>query len=256
MKDTRTMKVEYFFPLFVVLFFLLAILSGEMILRMKYPELLIRDDAHDEFGPFDVFDPRLGRWHKRNFSHKYVGAVITTNSKGVRDTELPYENKDKRQRVVVLGDSVTWGFGVNDGDTFSDFMEKGAVKTDVINMGVNGFSTGEELLLLKYEGMQYKPDAVILFFYIGNDVCDNVRSESWDRFPANVFYLDKGRLKIKHFKVSWARRIGIFLNEESYIINFLNKKVFKIRPPDQGNWVTKMNDGNEMKIPGDEYGRF
>jgi lysophospholipase L1-like esterase len=228
-------------------------LFGEIILRRKYPELLIGKDSL--FGIFDSFDPRIGRWHKRNFSHAYAGRIVTINKRGLRDKELPYENRENKYRIIVLGDSVSWGLGVNDGETFSDFMERGLIKTDVINMGVNGFSTGEELLLLKYEGLRYKPNIVILFFYIDNDVCDNFHSESWDYFPTNIFYLDKGQLKIKYFKMSIARRIGIFLNERSYIINFINKNILKIRLNNQCSWVKRMNDSNHqsVKIPYDEY---
>ncbi len=110
------------------------------------------------------------------------------------------------------------------------------------------------MLLLKYEGLRYKPNIVILFFYIDNDVCDNLHSESWDSYPTNIFYLSKGQLKIKYFKVSLVRRIGIFLNERSYIINFINKKIFKIRRNKQSGWVKRMNNSNYQSVlPYDKY---
>jgi hypothetical protein len=125
-------------------------------------------------------------------------------------------------------------------------------------MGVSGFGTGEEFLLLKYEGLRYKPNIVILFFFISNDVCNNFSPESWNNFPVNIFYLSKGVLKIKYFKVSFANKIGIFLNERSYVINFINKKIFKMQLNNQYNWVKKLNEDNMKSVTPDyqEYKNY
>ena len=77
MNEKRVISVEYLLPLLVVLLFSVSILFGEMTLRMKYPELLTVKDSSNEFDIFDSFDPRIGRWHKRNFSHAFA-ALSTT----------------------------------------------------------------------------------------------------------------------------------------------------------------------------------
>jgi len=243
-KKGSFIKIDYFLPLLVVLIFAILILGAEAALRIRYPNLLIETEASNEFPLFCSFHPRLGRWHKKNISYECCGALVTHNRNGLRDQELSYENRGDRERILVLGDSVTWGIGVNDGETFCDFMESGLESTDVINMGVSGFGTGEEFLLLQHEGLRYKPDTVVLFFYIGNDICNTFQPESWDNFSANIFYLEDNELKIKYFKISPLRRIAIFLNEKSSIINFVNKIILKRKPDPELNWVRQLNDQN------------
>ena len=257
-KIRQGIRIDYFLPLFVVLIFAILILGAESALRIRYPELLIEIEASNEYPLFCSYHPQIGSWAKKNFTHTYGGMPVTINKNGLRDKELPYENTENRHRILVLGDSVAWGVGVNNGETFCDFMENALESTDVINMSMFGFGTGEELLALKYEGLRYKPNIVILFFYMGNDICDTFHPERWNSFPVNILYLENNELKIKHFKISPLRRIAIFLNEKSYIINFINKKIFKQRGNNQSNWVKKLNNDNmeSILIPYTEYNNY
>lgn len=102
---------------------------------------------------------------------------FVTNGKGFRDTrEFPYEKPPGTVRVVVLGDSHTQGYEARQDHTFSAFLERylrqRGVRAEVINTGVSGFSTEEELLLLENEGYRYQPDYVVLGLF-ANDYEDN-----------------------------------------------------------------------------------
>jgi hypothetical protein len=145
-KKISAIRIKYFLPLFVILIFSVFILLGEMVLKIRYPELLLGNASScgAEINMFCSFNPKIGRWHKKNFTHTYAGGLVTTNKNGLRGKELHYENRENKHRILVLGDSVTFGYGVNDGETFCDIIEKGLKHTDVINMGVSGFGTGEE----------------------------------------------------------------------------------------------------------------
>jgi len=76
----------------------------------------------------------------------------------------------------MLGDSVTFGSGVRDDGTFCALR---AWRYDVVNLGVEGYGTDQELLQLEHEGLAYHPDVVVLNFTVANDIW-NVRSRRDD----------------------------------------------------------------------------
>ncbi len=99
---------------------------------------------------------------------------ISVNSYGMRDTE-PLEGDDVR-RIIALGDSFTFGFGVAGEETYPNVLESllnqsevmGPHRYDVLNMGVSGYSTKEEALVLKHRGMQWEPDLVIIGYFLND----------------------------------------------------------------------------------------
>ena len=98
----------------------------------------------------------------------------THNSLGFRGPEIAPKSPD-RPRVLVLGDSMTYGHGVEDAETFSAVLQQLEPGLEVINAGVPGYSGVEELLLLRTDGMRLAPDLVILGFF-WNDVMDAAQS--------------------------------------------------------------------------------
>ncbi|MBI4847222.1 MAG: hypothetical protein HY808_01405 [Nitrospirae bacterium] len=158
------------------------------------------------------------------FSHK-----IATNSQGFRGKKEYSITKDSDvYRIIVLGDSVTFGYGVEDKETFSAILEKKlslVKKVEVINMGVSGFGTAEELIKLRKEGFNYNPDLVILG-YFPNDHFNNIIS--------NLFKVENGKL-IRNAEV-FAPALFIrdrlnkvpgytFLSQHSHFVNFLRNRI-------------------------------
>jgi lysophospholipase L1-like esterase len=268
---TKQWKVEYFLPLVVIFIFTVLIGFFESGIHKLWPDLIFPITDKRDIDIFSVFDPRLGRWQRKNFSHEFKGTTVSINNNGLRDKDTPYENKNNRKRILVLGDSIVWGFGVDDGKTFSDFLESRFYNTDVINMGINAYGTGEEMMSLKYEGLRYHPDTVILVFSLVSDVHDNLQPETFSSFPANIFYLEGDKLRIKRFQVDAVRRLGIWLSENSYFMNFLIKtpgkitdNIFNMKTPENNegvlgiNWVEQLNKKNEgsLKIDYTPYRHF
>jgi hypothetical protein len=66
------------------------------------------------------------------------------------------------------------GAGVSYDETFTTLLEKALQETnpgaEVINFGVSGYQPDEYLSLLKWHGVQFRPDLVLLGFYVGNDL--------------------------------------------------------------------------------------
>ena len=151
------------------------------------------------------------------------------NSQGLRDHRVfAYEKPPSRLRVLTVGDSYTLGFEVGQGESYSAVLERylrnEGVDAEVINAGVSGFSTAEELIYLREEGLRFQPDVVVMGFYI-NDLSDNLR--------ANLFRLEDGKLEANGNRYLPAIRIRNILNsiwlyrwlsENSYLHNYMNAK--------------------------------
>ena len=71
--------------------------------------------------------------------------------------------------IVLIGDSYVEGRYVSDDQTISRFLQ-GRLGRAVANLGVAGYGTAQELLVLKQDGMRLKPGIVIWFFFEGNDL--------------------------------------------------------------------------------------
>jgi acetyltransferase AlgX (SGNH hydrolase-like protein)/GDSL-like lipase/acylhydrolase family protein len=103
-----------------------------------------------------------------------LGSIGRTNSHGFRDRERTFDRTNVAIRVLAIGDSQTYGAGASYDETFSTLLEKRLQgkepRSEVINLGVSGWEPPLYLHLLKIYGLQFKPDLVLLNFYVGNDI--------------------------------------------------------------------------------------
>jgi lysophospholipase L1-like esterase len=136
-----------------------------------------------------VSDPELGYIHPKSVSYRLGEAKVVLNSHGLRDEEIPYVKPPGEPRILVLGDSVAFGWGVSQGETFSDRMEpllreRTGRPWQVINAGVNGYNSEQEAAFLEARGWRYDPDIVLLVFF-DNDVDARVvpNEATWRRYP-------------------------------------------------------------------------
>lgn len=96
----------------------------------------------------------------------YGAYHVAINSKGLRDREHEFEKPEGISRVVVLGDSITFGYGgVERSELFTEILEERLADVEFINLGVPGFSTDQEYHYLKEHGLKYDPDLVLLCMY-------------------------------------------------------------------------------------------
>jgi lysophospholipase L1-like esterase len=112
---------------------------------------------------------------------------VTHNALGFRGPELQQGRAPGSVRVLVLGDSFAYGIGVADDETFSARLAEAVPRVEVLNAGVNGYGTGQELLLLREYAAALRPDLVVVAFF-WNDVANSFKRE----FPS--FRLADGSL--------------------------------------------------------------
>lgn len=147
---------------------IIAVLLGEILLRSfgyaGAPESLIGN-----IRPVD--DPILN-WRFIPHSKVQDGKIVYEyNSAGFRDREREKHKPSGVKRVIVIGDSVTEGAGVKLDEIFSIRLQHLLGRQyEVINLGMSGLNTPQEVHVLEVEGLGYDPDVVIVNFVL-ND-CD------------------------------------------------------------------------------------
>lgn len=157
------------------------LLAGEWVVRILYADhtvLFPRYHTDVQYGDYTL---RRIRPNSR-FRHTSIDGSweFVTNSQGFRSAEeYPYDKPQGVLRVLSLGDSHTQGYEVRQDQTFSAvlerYLEKHGVPAQVINTGVSGFSTAEELVLLENELLRYAPDYIVIGFF-ANDLEDNLKT--------------------------------------------------------------------------------
>jgi lysophospholipase L1-like esterase len=115
--------------------------------------------------PYFQLQPRL----VTTYSSWRLGAItnIHINALGFRDRERPVDRPPGVRRVLVTGDSITFGIGVEDDDAFPEQLqaqleEKGRTNIEVWNAGVPGYAMADHLGNLRRRLLPLHPDAIVL----------------------------------------------------------------------------------------------
>lgn len=166
---------------------------------------------------FFEYDPDLGWRGRPRATGRFAGFEFTShvqlNARGFRDRDVPDAKPADRFRILLLGDSITWGHGVGQDERFSDHLERrlraGGVAVDVVNLGIGGYGTDQELLLYRREGRALCPDLTVLGLY-ENDLRENA-SDHQGRYPKPYFLpASNGVLTLANVPVP---RAGSWLDE-------------------------------------------
>ncbi len=191
---------------------LLVLLVLEFGCRVFFDKLVIYDLEMTRYGrdlKIHAENPLVGHVHRPSAHRRLMGVDVTTNSRGFRDVEYPIEH-NSAYRMIFLGDSLTFGWGVQVEDSFAQLLEQrlaGSRPIEIINFGAGNYNTQQEVNLFIDEGLQYEPDQVVLFYFI-NDAEPTPRRARWS-------FLDRSEL----VSIFWSRfRIarGRLFGSQSY----------------------------------------
>jgi lysophospholipase L1-like esterase len=122
-----------------------SIIALEGLCRVFKPVYL---GPPDYFSNFFIADAELGHKMAPNFKGLYqqdYELTYTTNSFGLRDREFAPDPPPGVVRILAVGDSWTFGLGVDLSETWPKQLERAlaerGIKAEVINAGVSGYST-------------------------------------------------------------------------------------------------------------------
>jgi len=154
-----------------LLIILLSLFAVEAALRLADFRVL-RQDASERSLAYD-YDAELG-WIPVPNSEAVVTTARTIharhNSLGLRDIEY---RPDGRPAILFLGDSFVWGVDAEANERFTDLLRQRLPRFSMVNAGVSGYGTDQELLWLKRLWPTVKPAIVVLLFCTDNDRLDN-----------------------------------------------------------------------------------
>jgi hypothetical protein len=172
---------SFFFSIIIVLLsFLVAFAVAEVAVRRISPQEVgpVRFACVPELGDIPVPGQQGERRFPGVFTFRY-----SNNSLGWRGRREYREAKPTEYRVLFLGDSFTYGLGVNDDQTFAALVER-SLRTDrlsveVMNAGCPGKGTDYALKCFQTVGGKFHPDLTVLGFFC-NDFQDNARGEYYN----------------------------------------------------------------------------
>lgn len=168
---------------------------------------------------------------KVDYGEPEFSIVVEHNSLGYRSPEISREKPPGRFRILALGDSMTYGIGVENDETFCAVLGQLDPRLEVINAGANGYGTSQELLVLREEGLGLRPDLVLVAFF-WNDLGDSYTRE----FPA--FSFEDGELvypkplsdaKLARAEALPRKRPVQYALRHSYAYRFLSDRIKIVR---------------------------
>lgn len=168
----------------IFLSLLIFVTIGEIFFRIYFRYNLSYDIEMTKYADMvktDSDNPSIGHEHKINITAKLMNVLVHTNSDGFRDNEYSPQRNDK-YRIILLGDSLTFGWGVEKDDTFAKLLEKEiSLKqpTEIINFGTGNYNTQQEVNLLMEKGLEYRPDKVVVFYSINDAEPTPKKSSLW-----------------------------------------------------------------------------
>ncbi|MBN1353436.1 MAG: SGNH/GDSL hydrolase family protein [Candidatus Omnitrophica bacterium] len=192
-----------------------AAAAAESFFRLKYEKQFKKISRIDHVlttGRSPIFFFAAAANMQKHPSKIYEGipGIYWNNSHGYRDCEHAFEKPPGVFRIVVIGDSVAVGYGIKLEDTFGRVLENKLNAADkrrkyeVIVLAVTGYSTSQELIVLKDEAFRYNPD-LIVWSYALND-------------PAHpLFHGTNGLMGLYFYK------------PKIYLFYYMRKKLFYVR---------------------------
>jgi len=118
---------------------------------------------------------------------RFMGVPVKINAHGFRGRDVADRPAPDRLRIVAIGDSMAFGWGVPEQDTFLSYMARrfrrehtAGPRLEIVNLGVPGYNTHQEVAAFATKGLAFHPDLVVVYL-CGND--DQLPNFVWRRDP-------------------------------------------------------------------------
>lgn len=178
----------------------LALICVGVVLALLIGEIGLRLAGLAKPG-FYVYDRYRGwglRAGAQGWQAREGHAFVSINRDGFRGPQYALAKPAGTIRIAVLGDSFVEGQQVPQEQTFCAVIQRSLEQCpalagrhiEVLNLGVNGYGTAQELMTLRHQAWQFSPDIVVLAVFTGNDIKNNSIALEHER--CRPFYLYRG----------------------------------------------------------------
>jgi len=186
-----------------------ALLLAEVAVRI-FGSQETENLMHNNYFPHSQYGWTFTQNLKKGFSSADFLITINTNERGFRGPLYDHKKRPGTYRILGLGDSTLFGWGVNYDDIVLSQLEEMLQedprfrdkKVEGINMGIPAFSTPQYRKILTTEGEKWNPDLVLVFF----------DSNDWiEEFDFKKKFVDKDGFLISHQQEFSFRSLREFL---------------------------------------------
>ena len=214
-----TLKKKILFSVILTMILLgVVIVVGELSVRTINPQKVLhpRWKFSEKYG-FELFE-NTQMVHERPGHWKFI---YTINDFKYRGKLTPISGKYSKKNIIILGDSHSFGTGVNDGEEFAAVMGKELQdEFNVINLSVGGWGLTQQIRRYYEFGQLYLPKIVLLQF------CEN---DPRDNFKNKVVIIENGKFKFQNSSNS-INEIKKYLSEsiiqKSQIYNLFRNDIY------------------------------
>jgi|TARA_Y100000031_G_C8234341_1_gene392497 hypothetical protein len=267
--NKRQLKIRL---LAIIVIFLFVYVVGEITVRIFDPQPLYNkhDPAYPTYPKEVGYDQDLGWVTVKDYKvepHTYQGRnpviTITHNSRGYR---MDHEVDESKSKVVMTGDSLTYGFWVDDKKIVSSRLnEKLGNEWEVINLGAGGYGTDQAFLRFIRDGLQHKPKVVVHTLF-NNDFSNIVSTYQYNVYKPRFTFTEEGILQLtnvpvpisqdmelsypkekehihkgfKRFMRSWSHFYILYKNKVAQIKGAIREK---LNPPEKQDYTKAYKDG-------------
>lgn len=157
------------------LIFAFAIVAGFFVLLEGFlrvvgvkspvrPRLILRQIDIDVTFPFMRQDPETFWSPQPGFAGEFMQRRVEINSLGLRGPELTVPKPTGRKRVLCFGDSITFGYGLSNEETYPARLGEllAERKIEVVNAGVTGFTSRQVLAFVRRQVPQAEADVATI----------------------------------------------------------------------------------------------
>jgi hypothetical protein len=211
----------------------LVIVGAEWLARRLAPDYLVRTRG------IHVSSTGYGWIGRPCAMAEMGGGRVSLNGRGFRGRELVVPKPGDRTRVVVLGDSIAFGFGVSDEQAFPEILDARDNGIEAGNFSVQGYGPGQELLVLQRDGLRVDPDVVVLAVCLRNDFADAVLPVALYNgiTPRPYFRVVGKRLVLEDpMPRSAAAHVVSWLSDYSQLYNRASAQLTARPEPAEENW--------------------
>lgn len=223
--DSPSRRKRFLFALFTL--FVAAVVGlvlMECVVRALTPMRASSGELFDELPD----DPIRYRLHP-GADAIYIGARATVNSAGYRGDALPSATREHTLRLAVLGDSMTFGNGVEDAEPYPQRLAHWLTQhaqgwtCRAANLGVPSYNTEQVATQLERIGLGLRPDLVLYGFFV-NDGAPMGTSIHWARptpgllqWAADMHTIRLLQMKAPQLITSIRESLGVRARSEGYI---------------------------------------
>ena len=207
----------------VLLGIVLAIGAGEMLLRALWPQRspvtigMFREDADAGYA--------LRSDYRNEVRVPEFTIAIRTDSEGYRVPAAGKDLPEEAVRLLALGDSFTFGVGVEAEEAFpevlEDLLSQAGENVVVRNGGVGGYGPLRTARHFFGSQARWKPDVVLHAIYVGNDLAD-AHPHTYLQSPV----IRDGRMTVPGRSAWTDLRLG--LRTHSHLYAFLRRRTYDL----------------------------